>query len=71
MYLGHKRMKVVVIGDNGIRVVVEPKTSARYTQPLMRHDKPYPVDRLVRNFRRYARDVGITQGARAVLEEAP
>lgn len=67
---GHKHLHAVVIDDCGVRVVSEPKEAQRYTEPLMRRGAPYPMDRLVRQFKRIGRERGITAAAENILEEA-
>jgi hypothetical protein len=68
--LGHKRIHVTMLGSTGVTVVSEPKEDARHIEPLARKGAPYPLDRMVRHFRKFGRELGITEGAKAELERA-
>jgi hypothetical protein len=67
--VGNKHMHAVVMDDCGIRVISGPKEDLRYSQPLERKGAPYPIDRLVRKFRAFGRERGITEAAKAILNE--
>lgn len=67
--LGHKNMHAVVIDDAGVRVISEPLAASRHCQPLLLRGKDYPVERMVKLFRRVGKERGITKGALDILAE--
>ena len=65
---GHKLLHCLMIAPP-VRVVKIEKEEERYFAPLTRRGEPYPLKRAVRLFRNAGRELGITDGARSVLNE--
>lgn len=70
-YEGRKYMHVVTIEDNGVVKKSVPIEEAKwYCQPLLKGSEPYPLVRGIEKLRSIGRRVGITQGAKELLDDA-
>lgn len=67
---GRSKLHLVMMDDAGIRRLSVPLEEARYLRPLELRGKPYPVERMVRKFRAFGRERGITEAAKLELERA-
>lgn len=67
---GRSKLHLVVIEDAGVRRLSVPLDEGRYIRPLELRGKPYPVDRMVKKFRAFGRERGITEAAKSELERA-
>jgi len=62
------RVKMYAIALSApVRVVRLDKAERRYMTPLIYKGKPYPLARAIRHLRVAGKELGITKGARAVL----
>src|SRR3990167_7631896 len=71
---GRKRLHLTYRDDTGIRHAAVPLEDGRHARPLTIRGAPYPVERMVRQFRRIGREHGITEAAKrelAVAQAAP
>ena len=66
---GRKFLKVITL-DSPISVTKVRISDERYMQPLKKGDNFYPFKRGVSKFWAAARNLGITQGAKAILAQA-
>lgn len=57
-----------VVLDGHVRTVELPKVEQRYFAPLEFRGKPYPIGRAARGFLRAGKTLGITDGAKKVLQ---
>lgn len=67
---GTTRLHVTYIGTTGISHRAIPATLERFIEPLEYRGGDYPLDRMVRRYRKIGRALGITEAARAELDRA-
>ena len=70
---GHKWLQVLAIDattDGGLRVWKVRKDEEQYMWPLRRKGKPYPMARALGEFRKFAKEHGISKSAKKLLKEA-
>lgn len=67
---GSTRIHVTCIAPTGIVHRTIPASLERYIQPLEFKGGDYPLDRMVRRYRKIGRAMGITEAARAELDRA-
>jgi hypothetical protein len=66
---GTKHIHLVHIADCGVVVSKEPMSEEKHLQPLQHNNKPYPLPRMVRHFKAFGRQRGITKGAKAIMSQ--
>ena len=70
---GTKWLHVLAIDattSGGLKLWKVPLTEDRYMQPLLHKGKPYPMARALKVFRKFAKEHGLTNGAKKLLREA-
>jgi hypothetical protein len=67
--IGTKHFHAVHLDDSGVRVTKGPKEDVREMTPLFYRGAPYPVARFLKSMRRVGKERGITEAAKAIMEE--
>lgn len=68
--LGHKRMHVTHIGSAGVTHTSVPVEEQRHVEALPFKGGTYPLDRMIKRYRKVGRMLGITGAAMAELDRA-
>ncbi len=68
---GRKFMFLLVLDSYGVHLRRVKKSERRNMKPLMHEGKPYPIRRMVRKYRQFGKDHGITKGAYRALVDEP
>lgn len=64
---GRTFLHAIALHQPPVRLVKLPRLERRHLRPLEYRGRPYPLTRALRIFRRAGRELGITDGAAAVL----
>lgn len=69
---GRKWLFVLALtaGRGGMSLWKVEKSERRFMKPLMRNNKPYPMSRALKSFRKMVRTHGATKGAKKLIREA-
>ena len=69
--VGRTMLHVVYIdSSSGVRKIDAPLTEEKFMRPLLFGTVPYPVERMARQMLKTGGTLGITEGARDILNEA-
>ena len=69
--VGRTTLHVVYIdSSSGVRKIDVPMIEEKFMRPLLLRGQPYPVERMARLMIKTGRTLGITEGARDILNEA-
>ena len=66
---GRKFIFLLVLDCCGVHLRRVKKSERKRMKPLMYEGKPYPIRRMVRKYRQFGKDHGITKGAYRALVE--